>query len=384
MSLPARLERQKRLPENVNYSHKVLKIDSLSTKDIFTTHGLAFARTMMRCGVARCAHAHNNNNGMCEFEIVSIKEWWKGTSIGESDCVERLPIVDIRESQDRQTLSANDAAVVVRLPFYTLLSGERSYELPPRHVPFVLLTDENVLDSARAFFGATSSKATQQSRKPWLVPQVLLSNDSFWKDASNLGIVKDEYTKSTMENNSFKIQSRLWQPDPLVKNVLWPLLRDGTTVSSPPPPHSEQVWDLGSGAGRDVCFLAEQAKASGKQHYTFVGIDNHKGSVKRCLPFWKHRHVEDYTEARNLNLNKIPLVEDEMTNQTVVCLYAVRFWNEKLVKCIAANGELKPGTLFGVSHFCKPYPGAPWDFDHPKVRCCIFGGVHIEILSVLC
>jgi hypothetical protein len=29
---------------------------------------------------------------------------------------------------------------------------------------------------------------------------------------------------------------------------------------------------------------------------------------------------------------------------------------------------LLPGTLFALSHFCKPYSGAPWDFDHPKEK----------------
>jgi hypothetical protein len=30
--------------------------------------------------------------------------------------------------------------------------------------------------------------------------------------------------------------------------------------------------------------------------------------------------------------------------------------------------SLSSGTLFGLSHFCKPYPGAPWDFDHPSEK----------------
>jgi hypothetical protein len=127
------------------------------------------------------------------------------------------------------------------------------------------------------------------------------------------------------------------------------------------------VWDLGSGAGRDVCFLAEEAKSLSMDRYKFVGIDNHKGSTTRCLPFWKHRQVEEYAEARNINLNKLPLVQSELENNNIACLYAVRFWNAKLVSFLANDAELSRGTIFALSHFCKPYIGAPWEFDHPKV-----------------
>ena len=304
---------------------------------------------------------------MKDFETVSLTEWYNGLSNDQ-----RLPIVDIRETRDDGALVAdNDTdVVVVHLPLSTLLSGERSCELPPRHVSFAVLTDEANLEVAQTFFGATTSNATQQSRKPWLVPQVLISNDKLWEQAIKLGILLKEKEKS-MEDIPFQPQSRLWQPDPMVKSVLWPVLRK-QSFSPLTLPHSIEVWDLGSGAGRDVCFLAEQAKSSDMDCYKFVGIDNHKGSVKRCLPFWKHRQVEEYTEARNIHLNKVTLVKNELKNCNVACLYAVRFWNAKLVSCIANDDEddddIASGTLFAVSHFCKPYPGAPWDFDHPKVR----------------
>ena len=309
---------------------------------------------------------------MPDFETVSLKEWWKGEiSTGITVfVVDRLPIVDIRETQEcssRLLAAGDEGVIVVHLPLSTLLSGERSCELPPRHVSFAVLTEESVLESARAFFGATTSRATQQSRKPWIVPQVLVASDSLWKHAKELGLLFRGKEGVVKDDNIFRPQSRMWQPDPMVKNVLWPLLLQRPSASSSSPPHTEEVWDLGSGAGRDVCFLAENAKALGMSYYSFIGIDNHKGSTKRCLPFWKHRHVEDYTEARNINLNKIASVEEEMNGRSIVCLYAVRFWNPKLVKFIANRPELPSGAVFAVSHFCKPHPGAPWDFKHPKV-----------------
>jgi len=306
------------------------------------------------------------NDGMSGFEIISLKEWYEGDISSEDAVVNRLPIVDIRESHEAGRLKHDDdTMLVVHLPLSTLLSGERSCELPPRHVPFAVLIHEDVMDSAREFFGATISKATQQSRKPWLIPQVLLANDTLWKEARELGILQVENGKASKGDDVFQPQSRLWQPDPMIMSVLWPLLRELPPSTSP---HSEEVWDLGSGAGRDACFLAEHAKALGMNHYRFVGIDNHKGSMKRCLPFWKHRHVDNYTEARNMNLNKIDCVREEMKGRSIVCLYAVRFWNAKMVTFIANDAELLSGTLFAMSHFCKPYPGAPWDFDHPKVQ----------------
>mmetsp|Transcript_18882 Transcript_18882/g.23188 ORF Transcript_18882/g.23188 Transcript_18882/m.23188 type:complete len:131 (+) Transcript_18882:1475-1867(+) len=37
------------------------------------------------------------------------------------------------------------------------------------------------------FFFATRNKATSQSRKPWLVKQIIHENDSLWNDARDLG-----------------------------------------------------------------------------------------------------------------------------------------------------------------------------------------------------
>lgn len=296
------------------------------------------------------------NDGMPVFEIISLREWWK-----RSD-EDRLPVIDIRESQQDNRLKSHlNGIAVVHLRFSDLQSGERSCELPPRHVSFAILTTMDLLESARDFLGATTSRATKQSRKPWLVEQVLLANDELWGDASNLGLLQME--EEIIPTTSFQPLPRLWEPDPMIQNVLWPLLNARRTASTP-----QEIWDMGSGAGRDVCFLAEHAKASGIDSYQFVGIDHHKASAKRCLPFWKHRHVEDRIEARNVDLSKTDRVEEAMNGRKVACVYAVRFWNAKLVQFIANRAKLEGGTVFAMSHFCKPYPGAPWDFDHPKVR----------------
>ena len=337
------------------------------------------------------------------FEIISLKEWWKGDEESNKDAaaIRRLPLIDIRESQDNgprlrynnnNNNNANDGScssilttVVVQLPLSELQSGERSCELPPRHVPFAILANKHQLEAARDFFGAIKSRVTGTSRTPWLVKQVLLvdntddGNDCFWRDANELGLLQQDNQDilPNNNNNAFHPLPRLWQPDPMIQYVLWPLLKERCLSRfsiHPNPAQEEEVWDLGCGSGRDVCFLAEQSKALGIDHsYRFVGIDHHKASAKRCLPFWLHRNVGDRTQVRNVDLRKMDRVQNEMrmARSNVVCLYAVRFWNAKLIQCIANTTLLGKGTLFAMSHFCKPYPCAPWNFDHPKVRLYI-------------
>ena len=157
---------------------------------------------------------------------------------------------------------------------------------------------------------------------------------------------------------------RLWQPDPLVSNVLWPILEQQLRREM----HECTIWDLGSGAGRDACFIAEKIKACGLIHCRVIGIDNHKASAKRCEPFWRHRQVADLTKATNLNLSKLELVDQELSHSNVICFYAVRFLNRKLISFLVKSSNLKSGTILAMSHFCKPQKGVEWKFEHPKVR----------------
>jgi hypothetical protein len=222
-----------------------------------------------------------------------------------------------------------------------------------------LSQEDSMEDCVLDLFFATSSKATHQSRKPWNVQLILLSNDELWMDAKKLGIYNSK--KEDIP------QPRLWQPDPLISDILWPILQ--TLLPKLNSQHCT-IWDLGSGSGRDVCFLAEKIKSlrETKSECRIVGFDNHKASAQRSVPFWHRRHVSDFTEAKNLNLNKIDLIQQEMHNYHVICIYAVRFLNRKLFSFLASNSDLQAGTLFAASHFCKPHKDAIWPFDHPKVR----------------
>ena len=129
--------------------------------------------------------------------------------------------------------------------------------------------------------------------------------------------------------------------------------------------------------------------------FQFVGVDHHKGSARRCLPFWKHHFIDDITQTKRLNLKQLKLVQgaweeqvfinvngnDDNVNtndngkestgccvgERLLCLYAVRYWNKSLVQYIVDSTLLSKGTIFALSHFCKPFLGASWDHDHPKV-----------------
>ncbi len=404
--------------------------------------------------------------------------------------LEKRTIAGMGVSLDKRRHDNN--GVIVNLPFSTLKSGERSCELPPRNIPFAILipkdskkdverkkeeTSRSVIFESNErtttiacapttteildFFFATISKATLQSRKAWLVKQIIFESEDVWREAMDVGILflPDTTKSSSMINNDKSIKTiecplpRLWKPDYMVETVLLPLFKDKLTQTidnkiklfekmqnSQNPVQSKSqpcftIVDLGSGAGRDVCFLAEELKYfqhssmessfAGNSSYMnekvppnnhdiwdvklcIVGIDNHKGSAKRCLPMWKHRRVNHITKPLLLDLNKTNFfaaellnIMDENKNENfdqkpwldkeedtlhiggVVCLYAIRFLNRKLIQQIATcqrNSDnledvselkslisLQPGTIFAMSHFCKRNVGDSWNFDHPKV-----------------
>ena len=201
--------------------------------------------------------------------------------------------------------------------------------------------------SIHELFFASKSKSTMQSRKPWLVRQVLVDDNSLWNGASEIGLAQS-YDGDTSRRDQFPFRSlpRLWKPDPLVRSYILPMLKERILDKYKHNSYSDEkreeasinnksgnsndvksdgtglVLDLGSGAGRDICYLAEEAKEflhSLLQRHEksqcmmpvhFVGIDNHKGSTRRCTPLWKNRGVEDITDSFLMNLNKLQSVRD--------------------------------------------------------------------------
>jgi hypothetical protein len=408
----------------------------------------------------------DTNNDHC-FNVVSLDEWigGGGVALQSENGFVPLPLVDLRPSKEfekchisfqrvrdrcrNNILAGKDepadrrlpAIPIVNLPFELLQNGQRSCELPPRHIPFAILipnkfvssTNKNVVDPLILdFFFASISKATQQSRVKWKVEQVLLEGECscavktlpceqtctcLWKQASTLGMLSEP-------NEALPCPlPRLWQPDPVVENELLPLLLE-TLAALPTSTQTTKeafIWDLGCGSGRDICYLAEEYKRArsrsnvnpkissrsdsdaattpGEQvqdvtlgKARFIGFDNHKGSAARCLPFWKNRMVDDCTETRLVDLNKVAqfdaMLEEEQqivnnnyningstataTSQVVLC-YCIRFLNRKLLVHIATSKacttcSLQKGAIFAISHFCKEEDGGPWPFAHPKEK----------------
>jgi hypothetical protein len=265
------------------------------------------------------------------------------------------------------------------------MNGERSFELPPRNIPFAILVPSKYYTRKKStlsidfdqilfeFFYATKSKATQKSRIRWNITQILLDDESLWADARRLGILlqNDEHH----EEATIFPQPRLWEPDAMVRNYLLPLLEKefslGYAVKVP-----VEVWDLGCGSGRDICFLAESLI---QYPIHFVGIDNHMGSASRCLPFWERRLFQQQnrsvrTVTKNINLNKVSSFQEYLTSaskRALKMIYCVRYINRKLFHTVANSSYLPRGFLFAVTHFCKETEGSKWDYEHPSVRSIV-------------
>jgi hypothetical protein len=301
-------------------------------------------------------------------QMVTLKQWYDGFAEG-NEVVKRLPLVDLRPveeySRKHFTSLLSKSAPVVNLPFDQLLSGDRSCELPPRDVNFAILIPANVnMEEIERFFFATESSSTMQSRKPWLVKQMISESNEMWEFAKELGI----YPNSDEDTEHYFPLPRLWKPDKMVENILAPLLIEKFIRGE----GEFKVWDLGSGSGRDVSFLAEQLKAikvktNSARSIQVVGFDCHKGSARRSLPLWKNRMVDDATQSKLVNLKKLDVLENKVQSENgLICLYAVRFLNRSLLEWIAMRALLTTGCIFAMSHFCKGN-GREWTWDHPKV-----------------
>ncbi len=269
--------------------------------------------------------------------------------------------------------------ITVNLPLASLLSGERSCELPPRNLAFAILIPrgyaQTFMDESHAgcgggggdgekhciihqLFFATHSAATRQSRKPWKVRQVLLDTDTLWKEAEDIeGLVVARCGSATnrkggggdRSRSPFRCLPRLWRPDPLISSYVLPFLMNWTMHYSnnhvtvfdsrindgKAEDHDKcntcraktlgLVWDLGCGSGRDICYLAEESKEfrerctdTSTRELHFIGVDNHRGSAARCTPLWKNRGVDEISESICLDLNKLHLVREYLMDPTKV------------------------------------------------------------------
>ena len=372
---------------------------------------------------------------------------------------------------------------------------------------FFLCLDDDDNDNPE---NTTKQEKKRRAQKPWKVPLVILAGDvQNWKQAADLGLlvvsdiperqpqlqggIKDCNAHTNVSASiPFHPLPRLWQPDSMVQTVLLPLLAErltrlstgggATQTRSTHHDHSDitkddagyEIWDLGAGSGRDVCFLAEELKAvvtrtavattTMRPSFCVVGMDqryrrawqtgpskqtsdqnkntkkrplspNHnnyhhyhhkeaeddnnngtkrpdasnkskileqqqhhpsEGEEEECIQFWNRRRLKDVTRCASVQFGKpsegnqhFHCFQQQQQQQQqqqkgkirVLCLYMVRFWNQSLLEFLANHSKndaydddttvVESGTLVAVSQFAKPFAGAPWPFEHPKVReCC--------------
>ncbi len=334
--------------------------------------------------------------------VIGLPDWWALQTTSE---LSKTHILDLRSLEEHEKrclvdpidgkLSSTPSVDLVVVPIPMSVVEKRSFELPARHVKFSILVSEGDLDRADSFLCGSNRKRPN----PWKVIHVLLDTDELWIQAKELGMIDEESTQSEegqqakrprIDKDTTSIDAkktpaksrkrpfplaRLWQPDPMVETVLFSHLAKMHAKSQQSLPNEEpkQVWDLAAGAGRDVAFLAEELLAAEKA-YHIVSIDHryNEKETKIVNDFWDRRGIRDQTTSLKLNLSHWKNLEDAMSSvlssNRVAAMFCVRFWKPDLVKAIAESASIHPGVLFGISHFCKPSKGAPWNFDHPSEK----------------
>ena len=285
--------------------------------------------------------------------LVSMDDWW---ARNRARNIRIIPLFDLRPSNlfDKRRL-AHSNLVVVSIPLEYL--KKRSFELPNRHLEFSILLEESGLEEALTFFLGQKFHDRKRPGKPWKVTDILVDHPALWKQAEDLGLSFEG------ENDPPFPLPRLWKPNPMVENVLLKCLQNR-------PSHgSLQVWDLASGAGRDVAFLAEQLLAADNA-YEVWGWDHRYNETESKITrsFWDRRGVGHLTKSFKINLSSWDAVTSLLPIDLVAAIFCVRFWKYNLVASLAQCPKITPGTLFGLSHFCKLYNGAPWTFDYPSEK----------------
>ena len=324
---------------------------------------------------------------------------------------EQLLLLDLRPAADqrrrrlagihRRHPPAQPSLIIASLPLEEVKA--RSFELPARHVRFSILVasdddDDNFgndncthVQTASQFLLQPDRVASNKSRKslPWNVQHILVATEAFWREAKEMNLLGEESTRS--ESSSSKLP-RSWDPDEMVGAVLLPLLRKEMKNGSPGG-RQLYVYDMASGAGRDVAFLAEELLCSsvsgdgGQFHVTAI---DHRYNAKQSnivQNFFERRNVREVTSVVKANLSKWEamreiLVSARIANggadgssgddasshdiKTTDILYCVRFLVRPLIRALASCSLLRAGTIFAISHFCVAEVGSVWPFDHPS------------------
>lgn len=274
-----------------------------------------------------------------DLQPISWREFHRLTQI------QRLGLVDARRYPETVIVSHNETPIVT-IPLDEL--KDRRFELPSRSVPFgILVSEAQDLQLARDILMSGSTS--------WIV-YTLVDDDREQMTALGFELLPSANAPVSIPH------PRLWKPDPMVETVLLSLLRQQVLVASNQNEHTT-IIDVGSGVGRDVCFLSEELFAF--QHLQFIGADQrYRSDNTETTSFWKRRGQDQRCRCLCVNLKQCDSLQ---VDDDILCVFAVRYWNEALFERFAQ--ELKfPGTIVALSHFGKPNDDYEWTHSTPKVR----------------
>jgi hypothetical protein len=268
---------------------------------------------------------------------------------------------------------------IVHIPFSELVA-ERAFELPPRNAEFVILVEPARLEAAVHFLTSTgrsfATAASPRMGAAWSVVGAILDTADTRQQIEQIALPPYDDPNQ-----------RLWQPDSMVEQHLLSLLCDRLATRSTPSPQMPRravhVWDLGSGVGRDVAYLARnlrrfvesrsEGSSDGEQGPAFrvVGLDQRYKPRDAAVfrSFMQRQGVDDVTECRFVDLtvskDRDCSIVAALVEERPECIYAVRYWNRPLFEAV---DRLAPrGTIVAITHFAKPADDADWPFPHPKV-----------------
>lgn len=274
----------------------------------------------------------------------------------DEDEEDRALFLDVRAREKYQKHSLTRS---VNIPFDEL-SGS-FHLLPPRERAFSILLEDassssssssqSLFDKQREMFQRGDFKGVQ-----WNIKYAFMYNEHFVNavDAKILEIQKDSSLRNARlgtvlalnkerTEEKKKINRRLWEPSPSVKELYREFLSNANVDNS-------VVLDLGSGVGRDSVYLASKG-------FDVLACDFDQKALKRTQEMAKLYSVEDKVnvlkwDARDSDAFARALSSIDDVSRLKLVL-GVRFCHKPLFAQIVKNLPKESDCFFAWFHFAK-------------------------------
>lgn len=246
---------------------------------------------------------------------------------------------------------------VVKIPLQDL--HRRRFELPMRHVSFGIIVSSGTREELEFLAQSLLVCNTPWRGRLWIIRAAL---DEDWRNFQGA----HNHNPSAGLSNT-QPPPRLWSPDPLVEHVLFPRLLEYVDQNECCTDRPLRIWDLGAGIGRDACFLGEMLSAVTSVQVTAVDQRYRNPDCNETTEFWRRRGSSATSCCRCLCLDirrEVDGLVDQLRDEQVDCVFAVRYWNRDLFSRLAHEGVV---PVIAVSQFGKSHDGATWSFSTPKV-----------------